>query len=421
MLRYSPMVSGTNFQQAIDEFIKEFDSSDFDICFDEEEGEEVEISTYESFYSSGQYCFDFNHFTNFVSEVKSMEISKDDTCFNTLTQSIYCFDIDNDEYYRKYKDKDLECEIEHEGELISISSCSQNIFYDFGLRKFKRVFDKDWYPSCEKPLIVFSYPNPKIKAKFKNQELKYLESFIYELVVRLELQYLSKSTIPLMRESDGYYYDEEYDEELDSEEDEENENKIDSLETYNEGIPLYLSAIQINDHEMKYLGFYKVLEHFSLFATNKEYYQKMIARLNIYNPKNSIKSDYIQSIFDLANEKKGYSSKDKNYLQPLLKELGIESFIELLPKMLIDDLFREDILKIDNVTNRLKVTNCDKLCSQLMKELYDTRNYVAHAKSNITKEPRIKSKEDIKTINLFMNALAKVAITWFNQLPESYQ
>jgi hypothetical protein len=67
-----------------------------------------------------------------------------------------------------------------------------------------------------------------------------------------------------MRESDGYYYDEE----LDSEE--ENENKIDSLETHNEGIPLYLSAIQINDHEMKYLGFYKVLEHFSLFATNKE-------------------------------------------------------------------------------------------------------------------------------------------------------
>ena len=273
------MVSGTNFQQAIDEFIKEFDSSDFDICFDEEEGEEVEISTYESFYSSGEYCFNFNDFTNFVSEVKSMEISKDDTCFNTLTQSIYCFDIDSDEYYRN-KYKDLECAIEHEGELISISSCSQNIFYDFGLIKFQRVLDKDWYSSCEKPLIVFSYPNPKIKAKFKNQELKYLESFIYELVVRFELQYLSKSTIPLMRESDGYYYDEE----LDSEE--ENENKIDSLETHNEGIPLYLSAIQINDHEMKYLGFYKVLEHFSLFATNKEYYQKMIARLNIYNPKN---------------------------------------------------------------------------------------------------------------------------------------
>ena len=224
MLRYSLMVSGTNFQQAIDEFIKEFCLSDFDICF-EEGDEEAEISMNES-----TYPLDFNQFTNFVSEVKSMEISKDDTCFNTLTQSIYCFDIDNDEYYRKYKDKDLECEIEHEGELISISSCSQNIFYDFGLRKFKRVFDKDWYPSCEKPLIVFSYPNPKIKAKFKNQELKYLESFIYELVVRLELQYLSKSTIPLMRESDGYYYDEEYDEELDSEEDEENENKIDSLE-----------------------------------------------------------------------------------------------------------------------------------------------------------------------------------------------
>ena len=90
--------------------------------------------------------------------------------------------------------------------------------------------------------------------------------------------------------------------------------------------------------------------------------------------------------------------------------------------MLIDDLSREDILKIDNVTNRLKVTNCDKFCSELMKELYDIRNYVAHAKSNITKDPpRINKKEDIKTINLFMNALAKVAITWFNQLPESYQ
>jgi len=410
MLRYSLMVSGTNFQQAIDEFIKEFRLSDFDIYF-EEGDEEAEISMNES-----QRPLDFNQFTNFVSEVKSMEISKDDTCFNTLTQSIYCFDIDNDEYYRKYKD--LECEIEHEGELISISSCSENILYDFGLRKFKRVFNQDWYPYCKKPLIVFSYPNPKIKAKFKNQELEYLESFTYELVIRLELQYLFKSTIPLMREADCQYYDEE----LDSEEDEENENKIDSLETYNEGISLYLLAIQINDHEMKYLGFYKVLEHFSLFATNKEYYQKMIARLNIYNPKNSIKSDYIQSIFDLANEKKGYSSKDKNYLQPLLKELGIERFVELLPKMLIDDLSREDILKIDNVTNRLKVTNCDKLCSELMKELYDIRNYVAHAKSNITKDPpRINKKEDIKTINLFMNALAKVAITWFNQLPESYQ
>ena len=406
------MVSGTNFRQAIDEFIKEFDLYlyDFDICF-EEGHEEAEILTNET------YSLDFNEFTNFVSEVKSMEISKDDTCFNTLTQSIYCFDIDGDEYSRN-KYKYLEYEIEYEGELISISSCIQNLFYDFGLRKFQRVFDKHWYPFCEKPLIVFSYPNPKIKAKFKNQELEYLESFTYELVVRLELQYLFKSTIPLMRESDCQYYDEE----LDSEEDEENENKIDSLETYNEGIPLYLSAIQINDHEMKYLGFYKVLEHFSLFATNKEYYQKMIARLNIYNPKNSVKSDYIQSIFDLANEKKEYSGKDKNYLQPLLKELDIESFIDLLPKMLIDDLSKKDILKIDNAANRLKVTNCDKLCSELMKELYDIRNYVAHAKSNITKDPpRINKKEDIKTINLFMNALAKVAITWFNQLPESYQ
>ena len=72
----------------------------------------------------------------------------------------------------------------------------------------------------------------------------------------------------------------------------------DQLEEYNEGMRLFTSAVQIKEAELKFLNFYKVLEHFSPIAVNIEANELMRKKLD--SPKSKFEDgDFIRSIFQL--------------------------------------------------------------------------------------------------------------------------
>jgi hypothetical protein len=73
------------------------------------------------------------------------------------------------------------------------------------------------------------------------------------------------------------------------------------IEEYNEGMRLFISALQIQEMELRFLNFYKILEHFAPIAANIEAHELMRKKLDA--PKKQFEDDdFIRSILSWLNQ-----------------------------------------------------------------------------------------------------------------------
>jgi hypothetical protein len=186
------------------------------------------------------------------------------------------------------------------------------------------------------------------------------------------------------------------------------------LEPCNEGMKLFVSAVQINDPELKFLNFYKVLEHFAPVAINIEANELMRKKLDV--PKAIFEDgDYIRSIFELAT-----SMKDRFNDEDLIKAAFFTciDFIGLhcdLPDSIMKKIRKHTGgQKLKYTTEKQIVTTSTNIVAKIINK---TRNKVVHAKSNFTVSGEEIDLSEFEQLNLFMRNAASQAIRWYSRQP----
>ncbi|MDV7138241.1 hypothetical protein R3X28_05105 [Maribacter sp. TH_r10] len=186
------------------------------------------------------------------------------------------------------------------------------------------------------------------------------------------------------------------------------------LEPYNIGMEFFVAAIQINDPELKFLNFYKVLEHFSPIAVNIEANELMRKKLDA--PKSSFEDgDYIRSIFELAN-----SMRDRFNDEDLIKAsfntcFDIVSLFNKLPESIKKKIKKHiGATELTYSTDKQKITTSCNIASKI---IYKTRNKVVHAKSNFTLTGEEITSSEFNELNGFMKEASSQAIRWYSRQP----
>ena len=266
-------------------------------------------------------------------------------------------------------------------------------------------YDKDYWGTYSQYFSIEIIYDRAENVLTKENEIDLVNSFIFEVADSTGIA-LNMSEIRNI--IDDYY---EY-------EDTNQTQSLRELEPYNEGMKLFVSAIQIKDSELKFLNFYKVLEHFAPIAVNIEANELMRKKLDA--PKSSFEDgDFIRSVFELAN-----SMRDKSNDEDLIKASFISciDFVGLFKKL--PESIKKKIkkhLNIQELTYSIDKQSLNTASNIAAKIIYKTRNKVVHAKSNFNLTDDEIGAEEINQLNNFMKEASSQAIRWYSRQPNHHK
>lgn len=189
--------------------------------------------------------------------------------------------------------------------------------------------------------------------------------------------------------------------------------KLKPLIHFNEGMELFISALQVNDESLKFLNFYKIIEYFGPIIIRLEGNSLLVTKLD--NPKAlSPDRQYIDSIFDLVNSVKE-NQKDSELGRSVLKHVDILDSINLLPERIINH--SKAIAKVQELNYETPKEKLSIIISVISTALYSTRNWVVHAKSNYELTGNEFRKDEMEQLNIFMKQITARLIRWYDKLP----
>ncbi len=199
---------------------------------------------------------------------------------------------------------------------------------------------------------------------------------------------------------------------------------VESLLSYSPLTRLYSQALQAVDNEIRFLYFYKIIEHISPVVAKLKAYNELNKRLDVLA---SSKRDYkyLDSIFDICR-KYDKEVKDDFLCASVLQEcIDVVSLWGYLPES-----------KVKSYKSNLKLTlskdemPTDKNFSeeqlhsyqnQLAKSLYATRNSIVHAKSNYEPTGSEFSPGEMQEANKIMEIIATSIIQWNERQSDAYK
>lgn len=307
------------------------------------------------------------------------------------------FIVSANDSFDDYKLSDLS-NFEYKSDKLTIKLDSES--YIVGLvASSKKLYHNDYWGTITPYMCVeITYQNERLENQ---EEIDLLNSFIFEIADNTNIA-LTRNKINLPPE---YLYPE----------DEENFGEIQSLEPYNEGMKFFTSAIQINDIHLKFLNFYKVLEHFAPIAVNIEANELMRKKLD--SPKKDFEDgDFIRSIYNLAN-----AMKSKFNDEDLIKATFSSCFdfihlFQFLPNSITAKVKKQ--LKISGdleySTNKQIIETATNMVAKI---IYKTRNKVVHAKSNFEITGEEVEDSDFENLNDFMKRACSQTIRWYSRQP----
>lgn len=213
-----------------------------------------------------------------------------------------------------------------------------------------------------------------------------------------------------------FYYriDEFYD---DKEDDEDFDVDISSIPKYSSLLRMYRLAKSIEDPEIQFLQYYKILENVSKNVAKKIAFDSINDNLDSLKhvEEDSSNLDTILSVF------KQYDLNNKDDVLPLVVlEHCTDCFkvFEMMPVRLQNHIksnlsVDKDELKEGDLSEDQKVS----LRKQMAKILYSTRNRIVHAKLNYTNKGIEINDDELEEANEMMSEIAVSIIKWnFNQV-----
>lgn len=188
---------------------------------------------------------------------------------------------------------------------------------------------------------------------------------------------------------------------------------------YTDAMEYYVNALSIENNEIKYLYFYKIIEFFSPLVSKKRSYELLNLKLDALSIKNRDHT-YLESIFKLTREYE-VSLKDRELAYTALNEcIDIIEIFEYLPDPIKVRLSKKINFKKEEYS-RLTVDKISELKKELGIILYDTRNNIVHAKSNYRQTGNECSIEDMEDMNEFISKLCHCLIVWNGRQPKEFQ
>ena len=245
----------------------------------------------------------------------------------------------------------------------------------------------------------------------KDEEIKVLKQFLHTVSIETGIA---------LKLGQFFFFDYDYyniDEDDDSRNISVNYGKEDLL-SYTKAMDYFSKAIEIEDEDIKYLHFYKIIEYFSPVASKKSAYNMLNLRLDALRVKGR-NQKYLESIFQLTRDY-DTSLKDKELATTVLRECAdsLELF-DVLPESIQKQIkkkfhFQRDITALNTAEKEM-------LDKEIGLILYSTRNQIVHAKSNYRPTGYECKEDDMSQLNIFMKNLCQCLIIWNNRQPDEYR
>ncbi|WP_138607060.1 hypothetical protein [Pseudoalteromonas sp. S1609] len=333
-------------------------------------------------------------------DIRSIKI-EDHGHINTKYRSIYIVSA-NDQYSEFALNEYPSITIEHD-QNVKINLINSSVIIGLVATKIG-AYDGDYWPTYSAyTAIEFVYKDEKSKLR-GNEELRLIDSFVFEVADTTNIA-LTRSKI--------YCPMDDY---SDIEDEIGKIGELRELVPANDGMRYFRSGVQIEDSELKFLSFYKVLEHFSPIALRIEAYELMRKKLDA--SKSSFDSgDYIKSLFDLAKSVQGRFTDEELIKSSFSKCFDFVGLFPKLPASIQVSIKKQLKLKvIDYSVDPQKITTASNIAAKI---IYKTRNNVVHAKSNFDKSgDEISSEAEFVELNAFMKEACSQSIRWYSRLPE---
>lgn len=178
-------------------------------------------------------------------------------------------------------------------------------------------------------------------------------------------------------------------------------------------LKMYLDALSINDKNLRFLLFYKIIEFISPIIANSLIYKKLEDRLNIgiFSKKDE---EYYDSIINLVHRYYKSMSDSQLASSVLVECCDIELTWLNLPESVRKIVCKESGIQGKKKIEEMSDEEITKLKFSLGNCLYSTRNSIVHAKSNYTKTDTECPEVDMNILNDFMKTLTYTIIMRYN-------
>lgn len=269
---------------------------------------------------------------------------------------------------------------------------------------------------CTDPYIAL-----ELKYTGKDRLKKEDEDKIFERITFFLSKELSTSIYIIPVRDVRTAWDEVYPDEDEIEEPENTTIKVTDLIGYSPMLKLYKQALATEDQEIRFLQFYKIIEHISPVVARLEAYDKLNKRLDILA---SSERDYkyLDSLFSITRK------YDTDVKDDYLAISVIQSCVDVIPlwKFLPEKnkkQIRSNLhLQSDEPTDdSIKDDQLVSLQKQIANILYATRNNIVHAKSNYTQNGIELQGDELIDGNKMMDMIAMSIIQWNERQPEAYK
>jgi len=342
-------------------------SKDMDIEEDEPDG--ISLSFPDDVYRAH---YEIDEFLDYMSDIETFEeVDKTTSRTDHIRQTVLYFRYNGyDQYEDKllsysFVDDDYTVRIVKQPLLIGMAnSRNDNSDDDLGL-------------GCTEPYIAL-----ELKYTGKNRLKKEEEDGLFERITFFLTKELNTSIYVTTVRDVRAAWDELYPEDEDEEDNALIKIKVKDLIGYSPMLKLYKQALATEDPEIRFLQFYKIIEHISPVVAKMEAYDKLNKRLDMLA---SSERDYkyLDSLFSITRRYDMDVKDDYLAISVVQKCIDVIPLWKHLPEKLQKQL-RSNLHIQDKEVNdeNVKEEQLASLQKQIANILYSTRNNIVHAKSN---------------------------------------
>jgi len=381
-------------------------SKDMDIEEDEPDG--ISLSFPDDVYRAH---YEIDEFLDYMSDIETFEeVDKTTSRTDHIRQTVLYFRYNGyDQYEDKllsysFVDDDYTVRIVKQPLLIGMAnSRNDNSDDDLGL-------------GCTEPYIAL-----ELKYTGKNRLKKEEEDGLFERITFFLTKELNTSIYVTTVRDVRAAWDELYPEDEDEEDNALIKIKVKDLIGYSPMLKLYKQALATEDPEIRFLQFYKIIEHISPVVAKMEAYDKLNKRLDMLA---SSERDYkyLDSLFSITRRYDMDVKDDYLAISVVQKCIDVIPLWKHLPEKLQKQL-RSNLHIQDKEVNdeNVKEEQLASLQKQIANILYSTRNNIVHAKSNYIPTGLELQGDELIEGNVMMDKIAMSIIQWNERQPEAYR
>ena len=352
-------------------------------------------------------CYPIEEFMDYMSDIESLvEIDKTTVRTNHIRQTI----IDS-----RYKDWDMFREkissYKFKGTGFHVSIKIDPIL--IGIINTKNEnYDDDYGVGCCSNYVALELKYDGDDRLSKEQEDDLLERITFYLTREIDTAINISEVINLDEIGDYYLFDDEI---------VETTVNVDDLIGNSQLIKLYKQAKSTDDHEIKFLQYYKILEYISPLVAKLNAYDKLNKRLDLL-ASSTRDYKYLESIFSVTR-KYDLDVKDDYLAESVIKTcVDVSPLWELIPERLQKQMKKSFLSGKSEINiDELKEEQLGSLQKQIAKMLYATRNSIVHAKSNYEPNGYELEGDELINGNRMMDVVALSVIQWNERQPESFR